>query len=87
MYKLIKFSVIPGRPFMASFQPGLPPSISTPIPYGSRVENFNMPKIHNLAITVTWYKNQGKERRKKKEKNENSRIIMFEVFGKNQEVN
>lgn len=45
--------VVPGRPFMASFHPGLPPSISTPIPKGSNVENFNMPKMHNFAIIVT----------------------------------
>ncbi|MNH35508.1 hypothetical protein D3C79_961990 [compost metagenome] len=30
----------PGRPFMASFQPGLLPSISTPMPYGSSVANL-----------------------------------------------
>lgn len=38
---------------MASFHPGFPPSISTPMPYGSRVLNFNMPRMHNLDITDT----------------------------------
>ncbi|MNZ87179.1 hypothetical protein D3C78_1060290 [compost metagenome] len=30
----------PGNPFIASFQPGLLPSISIPIPYGSSVANL-----------------------------------------------
>ncbi len=38
---------------MASFQPGLPPFISTPMPYGSMEENFSVPRMSSLAPMET----------------------------------